>query len=138
MSKGRFVAYSAGSYPKGTVHPFALDLLRTMRVSTEGLRSKSWDEYATPEAPKMDFIVTVCDAAAGEICPVWPGQPMTAHWGIPDPANVDGTTDQQRRAFLVAANQLRRRIELLTSLPIEALDRLTLQGKLDEIGKATE
>ena len=138
LGKGRFVAYSAGSHPAGVVQPLALDLLRTMGIAIDGLRSKSWSEFATPDAPAMDFIITVCDAAAGEVCPVWPGRPITAHWGVPDPARATGSDEQRRRAFLAAANQLRRRIELLTALPIEALDTLTLKGKLAEIGKVSE
>ena len=134
VSKGRFKAFSAGSHPKGTVHRFALDLLRQLRISTAGLRSKSWDEFAKPGAPVMDFIITVCDQAAGEQCPLWPGQPMTAHWGMPDPAAVEGSEDQKRRAFSDTANMLRRRIELLASLPLDRLDRLSLQTKVRDIG----
>lgn len=137
IGKRRFIAYSAGSHPKGAVHPGAFEVLRDMHLSADGLRSKSWDEFATPEAPTMDFIFTVCDAAAGEVCPIWPGQPMTAHWGIPDPAKVEGTDEQKRRAFLVAATQLRTRLQLFASLPIEKLDDLTLQAKLTDIGKST-
>ena len=137
IGKGRFIGYSAGSHPKGAVHPFALDLLKKMKMPTEGLRSKSWNEFATPDAPRLDFIFTVCDAAAGEVCPVWPGQPMTAHWGVPDPVKAEGTDEQKRQAFLVAATQLRNRIQLFTSLPIDKLDRLTLKEKLVDIGKST-
>lgn len=137
IGKRRFIAHSAGSHPKGAVHPGAFEVLRDMHLSADGLRSKSWDEFATPEAPTMDFIFTVCDAAAGEVCPIWPGQPMTAHWGIPDPAKVEGTDEQKRRAFLVAATQLRTRLQLFASLPIEKLDDLTLQAKLTDIGKST-
>jgi arsenate reductase len=135
VSKGRFHARSAGSHPKGRVNPFALELLRQTRVSTAGLRSKSWDEFAKPGAPAMDFVITVCDQAAGEQCPFWPGQPVTAHWGMPDPAAVEGSEDQKRRAFSDTANMLRRRIELFASLPLEKLDRLALQAKVREIGK---
>ena len=137
VSKGRFHAYSAGSHPKGSVNPFALDLLRQLRLPTAGLRSKSWDEFAKPDAPRMDFVITVCDQAAGEQCPFWPGQPMTAHWGMPDPAAVEGTEELKRRAFSDTANMLRRRIELLASLPLEKLDRLSLQDKVRDIGKAS-
>ena len=135
-SKGRFRAFSAGSHPKGAVHPFALDLVRQLHLPATGLRSKSWDEFAGPDAPVMDFVITVCDQAAGEACPLWPGQPVTAHWGMPDPAAVDGTEDQKRRAFSDTANMLRRRIELLANLPLDKLDRLSLQNKVRDIGKA--
>jgi arsenate reductase (thioredoxin) len=135
VSQGKFRAYSAGSHPKGRVSPFALELLRQTHISTAGLRSKSWDEFAKPAAPVMDFVITVCDQAAGEQCPFWPGQPVTAHWGMPDPAAVEGTEEQMRRAFSDTANMLRRRIELLASLPFEKLDRLALQAKVREIGK---
>jgi arsenate reductase (thioredoxin) len=135
VSRGRFRAHSAGSHPKGKVNPFALELLRQTRIPTAGLRSKNWDEFAKPGAPVMDFVITVCDQAAGEQCPFWPGQPMTAHWGMPDPAEVNGTDEQKRRAFSDTANMLRRRIELLASLPLEKLDRLALQTKLRDIGK---
>jgi len=133
----RFRAYSAGSFPKGAVNPYALDLLQRNRLPTEGLRSKSWDEFSGPAAPRLDFVFTVCDQAAGEVCPVWPGQPMTAHWGIEDPAAVEGTEAQKRKAFFTAYNQLHHRLSIFVSLPIEKLDRLSLQNKLDEIGKAT-
>jgi len=136
VSQGKFRAYSAGSHPKGRVSAFALDLLRQTHISTAGLRSKSWDEFAKPDAPRMDFVITVCDQAAGEQCPFWPGQPMTAHWGMPDPAAAQGTEEQIRRAFSDTANMLRRRIELFASLPFEKLDRLALQSKVREIGKA--
>jgi arsenate reductase (thioredoxin) len=135
VSNGKFHAQSAGSHPKGSVHPLALELLRQTRISTAGLRSKSWDEFAKPGAPTMDFVITVCDQAAGEQCPFWPGQPVTAHWGMPDPAGVEGTEEQKRRAFSDTANMLRRRIELLASLPLEKLDRLALQDKIRDIGK---
>jgi arsenate reductase len=115
----------------------AIDVLTEMQVPTRGLRSKSWGEFAGLDAPGMDFIFTVCDAAAGEACPIWPGKPMTAHWGIPDPAKVEGTEEQQHRAFLVAATQLRNRIQLFASLPIEQLDRLALHEHLIDIGKST-
>jgi arsenate reductase len=132
--KGRFVAYSAGSHPTGRVNPFALELLQKNRLSTEGVRSKGWDEFARPDAPKLDFVFTVCDQAAGEICPVWPGQPMTAHWGISDPAAVEGDDEVKRKAFFRALSELTTRISLFLSLPMEKLDRLTLQKRLDEIG----
>ena len=135
VSQGRFRGYSAGSHPKGVVNPFALDLLRQSHVSTKGLRSKDWDEFAKPDAPVMDFVITVCDKAAGEQCPFWPRQPMTAHWGMPDPAEVKGTEEQKRRAFSDTANMLRRRIELLANLPADKLDRLALQNKVRDIGK---
>ena len=135
ISRGKFVGYSAGSHPKGKVHPMALDLLKRGNMPTEGLRSKSWDEFAGDHAPVMDFVFTVCDNAAGERCPYWPGQPMTAHWGIPDPAAVDGSEAEQRRAFIDAYAVLRRRIELLASLPIDKLDRLALSKRVEEIGR---
>ncbi|MGH8725342.1 MAG: arsenate reductase ArsC [Burkholderiales bacterium] len=135
-AKGRFTAYSAGSHPTGRVNPFALDLLRKNRIDATNARSKSWDEFARPEAPKLDFVFTVCDQAAGEVCPVWPGQPMTAHWGIDDPGAAKGTEDERRKAFFRAFNELTTRISLFLSLPMEKLDRLTLQKRLDEIGKA--
>ena len=135
ISRGKFVGYSAGSHPKGKAHPMALDLLKKSNMPTEGLRSKSWDEFAQADAPVMDFVFTVCDKAAGEQCPYWPGQPMTAHWGVPDPAAVDGSEAEQRRAFMDAYAVLRRRIELLASLPIDKLDRLTLSKRVEEIGK---
>jgi arsenate reductase len=135
VSNGRFHAHSAGSHPKGQVNPLALELLRQTHIGTSGLRSKSWDEFAKPGAPSMDFVITVCDQAAGEQCPFWPGQPVTAHWGMPDPAAVEGTDDQKRRAFSDTANMLRRRIELLANLPFEKLDRLALQTQVRNIGK---
>lgn len=132
--RGKFRAYSAGTNPKGTVHPVALALLRHMNLPTEGLRSKSWDEFAALGAPALDFVFTVCDRAAMEVCPLWPGQPMTAHWGIEDPATVEGTLEQQKRAFNAAFRALDARLRLFTSLPIESLDRLALQRQLDSIG----
>ena len=134
LGKGRFKAWSAGSHPAGRVNPGALALLQEQGVSTEGLRSKSWDEFAAPGAPEFDFIFTVCDNAAGEICPVWPGKPTTAHWGIPDPAHVEGD-NARRAAFKKAYDQLARRIQLFMSLPIESLDKLALKEKLAEIGR---
>ncbi len=136
ISQGRFRAYSAGSHPSGTVNPFAIELLARNHLPTEGLRSKSWDEFAQPGAPKLDFVFTVCDNAAGEVCPVWPGQPMTAHWGVLDPAAVEGTDDEKRKAFFLAFNQLRNRINLFANLPIAKLDRMKLQQALNDIGKA--
>lgn len=130
---GRFKAYSAGSHPNGKVHPMALNILDGMGFETKDLRSKSWDEFAVPGAPKMDFIFTVCDNAAGESCPVWLGQPMTAHWGIEDPAAVEG--EAQREAFLTALRYLRNRISLFLNLPFEALDEMSLSNRLDAIGK---
>ncbi|HUJ86474.1 MAG TPA: arsenate reductase ArsC [Burkholderiales bacterium] len=134
-AKGRFVAYSAGSHPQGKVNPFALELLAKNRLETSGLRSKSWDEFARPGAPAMDFVFTVCDQAAGETCPMWPGQPMTAHWGVDDPAKVEGTEEHKRRAFVRAFSELSTRINLFLSLPLGKLDRLALKNKLAEIGR---
>jgi len=131
---GRLRAYSAGSMPKSHPHPMALDLLRANHISTEGLRSKPWDEFAVPGAPPLDFVFTVCDQAAAEPCPIWPGQPMTAHWGVPDPAAVRGSEEEKRRAFFDAFVALRRRIELFASLPIDSLDKLALQARAREIG----
>lgn len=136
ITQGRFRAYSAGSHPRGAVNPFALEILRKARLSTEGLKSKSWDEFAAPGAPAMDFVITVCDQAAGEQCPFWPGQPITAHWGMPDPALVTGSDEQIRKAFTDTANMLRRRIELLASLPLKNLDRLALERQVRDIGKS--
>ena len=133
--KGRFIAYSAGSHPAGKVNPLALALLGKSRMSTEGLRSKNWDEFALPGAPKLDFVFTVCDNAAGEVCPIWPGQPMSAHWGIRDPAAVEGPDEVKRKAFLRAFTELTTRINLFMSLPVDKLDRLVLKKKLDDIGK---
>jgi len=134
LGQGRFRAFSAGSHPKGEVHPFALELLQKNRLPVTEMRSKSWDEFARPEAPQLDFVFTVCDSAAGETCPLWPGQPMTAHWGIEDPAAVEGSDEEKRRAFFQAYMQLNRRIAQFVSLPIAKLDRLSLQAKLREIG----
>jgi len=129
--KGRFRAYSAGSHPAGKVNPLALDLLARNHLDTTGLRSKSWDEFARPGAPKLDFVFTVCDNAAGEVCPIWPGQPMTAHWGVADPAAVEGTDEAKHRAFMRAFTELSTRINLFINL--SGLDRLSLQKKLDDI-----
>ncbi len=135
VSKGKFRAYSAGSDPKGAPHALALELLAQGRIPTSGLSSKSWDEFTKPGAPAMDFVITVCDQAAGEQCPYWPGQPMTAHWGMPDPAAIKGTKDQKRRAFSEAANMLRRRIGLFASLPFDKLDRLSLHKQVKDISR---
>lgn len=135
ISAGKFQGFSAGSHPKDRPNPFALELLERSRISTQGLRSKSWDEFARPGAPVMDFVFTVCDQAAGEQCPFWPGQPMTAHWGLPDPAAVEGSDEQKRKAFADTLQALRRRIELFASLPFDKLDRLALQKQAAEIGK---
>lgn len=135
VSRGRFKAFSAGSHPSGKPNPFALEHIQRVGLSVDGLRSKDWDEFANPGAPKMDFVFTVCDNAANEICPVWPGQPMTAHWGLPDPAAVAGSDEQKRRAFAEAFRHLSNRINLFTNLPMDKLDRLSLQQQLREIGK---
>jgi protein-tyrosine-phosphatase len=131
---GRFKAYSAGSLPKSQPNPYALDLLHKNQIATDDLRSKSWDEFAAPGAPKLDFVFTVCDQAAGEMCPIWPGQPVTAHWGVPDPAAVAGTDEEKRRAFFDAYVALRRRIDLFASLPIATLDRMALEQRVRAIG----
>lgn len=131
----RFCAYSAGSQPKGEVHPMALTVLEKYGYGIEGLRSKSWDEFATADAPKMDFVFTVCDNAANEVCPIWPGQPMTAHWGMDDPAAVTGTLLEQEAAFVATFKQARNRISLLTALPLSALDKLALGDRLRDIGR---
>lgn len=135
LGKGRFKAYSAGSQPKGEVHPLALATLERLHLPADGYRSKSWDEFAAPGAPVLDFIFTVCDNAAGEACPFWPGQPVSAHWGVPDPAAAEGSEEQKRKAFLDAAVTLRRRIELFLSLPLARLDVMSLQQQLRDIGR---
>lgn len=135
LGHGRFRAFSAGSHPTGRVNPFALDLLQKMNLPTGELRSKSWDEFAQPGAPPLDFVFTVCDNAAGEVCPAWPGQPMTAHWGIEDPAVFEGTEEEKRRYFSRILGYLRNRIMVFTSLPLDKLDKLSLQKKLVEIGQ---
>jgi protein-tyrosine-phosphatase len=132
--QGRFKAFSAGSQPKGEVHPFALQLLKSLNHDTSFARSKSWEEFAVPDAPEMNFVFTVCDNAANESCPVWPGQPMTAHWGVPDPAAAEGTEAEKRLAFADAYRMLNNRISIFTSLPMNTLDNLALQKRLDEIG----
>ena len=134
--EGRFHSFSAGSYPKGEVHPAALDLLRELSIQTEGLRSKSWDEFAAEGAPPLDFVFTVCDNAAGEMCPVWPGQPMTAHWGIEDPAAVEG--QGQRQAFWNAYQAMQRRIRLFLALPLDNIDELGLQRRIKDIGQSAD
>ena len=134
--RGQFRAFSAGSFPKGDVHPAALDLLGELNFPTDELRSKSWDEFAVEGAPPLDFIFTVCDNAAGETCPVWPGKPVTAHWGIEDPAAVEG--EGQRPAFWNAFRQMQRRIELFRSLPLETIDMMTLENRLRQIGKTDD
>ena len=135
IGAGTFRAYSAGSQPKGQVHPRTIELLRSLNYDIAALRSKSWSEFATPGAPPLDFVFTVCDNAAGEACPVWPGQPMTAHWGIPDPAEATGSAAEVALAFKDAYRMLERRIAILTALPIKSLDQLTLQNRLREIGR---
>jgi protein-tyrosine-phosphatase len=135
--KGRFKGYSAGSFPKGAVHPLALAVLERHGLPTAGLRSKSWAEFAQPDAPVMDFVFTVCDQAAGEVCPIWPGNPITAHWGVPDPAAVEGTEEERRRAFRDAFLRLEARIKLFIALPIDKLDRMALKRRAGEIGRST-
>jgi len=131
---GKFKGYSAGSQPKGAVHPLALETLRQHHLPVDGFRSKSWEEFARPGAPQMDVVLTVCDQAAAEACPVWPGQPITAHWGMPDPAGVQGTDEEQRQAFRDALISLRRRIEVFASLPLDKLRGLALEERLNQIG----
>jgi protein-tyrosine-phosphatase len=133
--EGRFRAYSAGSRPAGRVNPHALELLRRLGHETASLRSKSWDEFALPDSPRMDFVFTVCDNAAGEGCPIWPGQPITAHWGVPDPAAVEGSTEDIRKAFEATYVRLGRRIDLFASLPLHSLSELAIRRKVDEIGR---
>lgn len=135
--KGRpnFVAYSAGSHPKGAVHPATLQQLKSAGLPTEGYRSKSWDEFSNPSSPHLDFVFTVCDHAAAEVCPVWPGQPMTAHWGVPDPAGAQSSEEEVRRAFQSAFLMLDRRISLFLSLPLGSLDKLAIQREIDKIGR---
>ncbi|WP_286999635.1 MULTISPECIES: arsenate reductase ArsC [Comamonas] len=135
LGKGKFRAFSAGSHPKGEVHPQALATLKRLHMPDTGYRSKSWDEFVAPQAPVFDFIFTVCDNAAGEVCPLWPGNPVSAHWGLPDPAAVTGTEEQQVKAFRDTAMMLRRRIELLLSLPLQRLDSMSLQSELRKIGQ---
>ena len=134
LGAGRFKAYSAGSHPSGRVNPFAVEQVRALGYSEQALRSKSWDEFAAPGAPKMDFVITVCDKAAGEVCPLWPGQPVTAHWGFPDPAAVAGSDEEKRAAFTRTMHQIRNRVQLFLSLPIETLDRLAIEKSTRAIG----
>jgi arsenate reductase len=135
LGRGRFQAFSAGSFPKRQVHPLALELLKRMKLPSEGFRSKSWDEFAAAGAPPLDFIITVCDNAAGELCPIWPGKPMTAHWGIADPAAVEGSDADKAFAFRKALKELETRVKLFTALPIASLDQMTLREKLRAIGQ---
>ncbi len=135
LGQGRFRAYSAGSQPRGQVNPLTIDLLKSLNHPTDGLRSKSWDEFAAPDAPKMDFVFTVCDSAGQEICPVWPGQPMSAHWGVADPSAAEGTEAEKHLAFADTYRQLNNRISIFVSLPLRSLDRIALQKRLDEIGR---
>jgi arsenate reductase len=135
--RGRFNGMSAGSFPKGAVHPMALKLLESLKLPTEGLRSKSWDEFAGAGALPLDFVFTVCDNAAGEVCPYWPGQPMTAHWGVPDPAAVEGTELEKLNAFRETFRTLENRIKIFTSLPLDSIERVKLKAQLDEIGRST-
>lgn len=136
LGRGRFRAWSAGSAPTGSIHPLTLEALAHLGLPTEGYRSKSWEEFARPDAPALDFVFTVCDKAAGEVCPVWPGQPVTAHWGLPDPAAVTGEAEHRRHAFIDAAFLLKRRIELMLALPIASLDSLSLRHAVRDIGRA--
>ena len=135
MGAGRFKAYSAGSHPTGKVNPFAIEQVQQLGYPLDGLRSKSWDEFAEPNAPELDFVITVCDNAAGEVCPFWPGQPVTAHWGFPDPAAVAGTDEEKRAAFTRVFHQMRNRVQLLLSLPLETLDRMAIEKQVRAIGK---
>jgi protein-tyrosine-phosphatase len=137
LGMGRFRGFSAGSAPRGSVHPYALDLLRHQNYDVSGLRSKSWDEFAGPDAPRMDFVFTVCDDAADEVCPVWPGQPMTAHWGLPDPSAAEGSEAEKRYAFADTHRMLYQRIGIFVNLPMASLDKLALQKQLDAIGRTT-
>jgi arsenate reductase len=134
MGAGRFKAYSAGSHPTGRVNPLATEQVRSLGCLVESLRSKSWDEFARPDAPVMDFILTVCDNAAGEVCPVWPGKPVTAHWGFPDPAAVTGTEEEKRAAFARTMHQIRNRVQLFMSLPLETLDRMAVESRIRALG----
>jgi len=136
-SRGRFIGYSAGSHPGGTVNPFAVEMIRPLGYPVDKLRSKNWDEFAAPGAPTMDFIITVCDNAAGEICPVWPGKPVTAHWGFPDPAAVTGTDEEKRQAFKNVFYGIHRRLSLLFALPLDKLNAMRIQTELRKIGHTT-
>ena len=135
LGAGRFKAYSAGSHPTGRVNPFAVEQVKALGYPVDGLRSKSWDEFARADSPRMDFIVTVCDNAAGEVCPLWPGQPVTAHWGFPDPAAVTGSDEEKRAAFALTLRQIRNRVQLFLSLPLETLDRMAIESRMRSIGK---
>jgi arsenate reductase len=135
MGAGRFQAFSAGSHPSGRVNPFAVEQVRELGYPVDNLRSKSWDEFAAPGAPEMDFVVTVCDNAAGEVCPLWPGHPVTAHWGFPDPAAVVGTDEEKRAAFAQTLRQIRNRVQLFLSLPLETLDRMAIENRMRDLGK---
>lgn len=135
MGGGRFKAYSAGSHPTGKVNPFAIEQVERLGYPTEELRSKSWDEFAQPGAPELDFVITVCDRAAGEVCPFWPGQPVTAHWGFPDPAAVEGSDEVKRAAFTQTMHQIRNRVQLFLSLPMETLDRMAIEKRVRAIGQ---
>ena len=136
LGAGKFKGYSAGSQPRGQVHPYALELLAKMNHSIDGLSSKSWSEFANPDSPKMDFVFTVCDDAANETCPVWPGQPMTAHWGVADPSRVEGTEAEKRYAFADTYRMMTQRIDIFINLPLASLDKLSLQKRLDDIGRS--
>ena len=138
LGAGRFKGYSAGSQPRGQVHPYAIDLLQHLNYDTSGLRSKSWEEFAAPGAPKLDFVFTVCDDAANEACPVWPGQPMTAHWGLPDPSAAEGTESERRFAFADTHRMLYQRIGIFVNLPLASLDKLSLQQRLEDIGRTVD
>ena len=135
LGRGRFRAFSAGSFPKGEVHPYAVELLRRQAFDTDALRSKSWNEFAAPGAPQLDFVFTVCDNARGEVCPIWPGQPMTAHWGMPDPAAAEGNEAERRLAFADTLRMLNNRVGAFVNLPFKSLDKLSLQKQIDEIGR---
>jgi len=135
LGAGRFKAYSAGSHPSGRVNPFAIEQVKALGYPVENLRSKSWDEFALPDVPQMDFVVTVCDNAAGEVCPIWPGQPVTAHWGFADPAAVEGSDEVKRAAFAQTLRQIRNRVQLFLSLPLETLDRMAIENRMRAIGK---
>lgn len=132
---GKFVGFSAGSFPKGEVNPLTLEFLRRVKLPTEGLRSKSWDEFARPDAPSLDFVITVCDQAAGEVCPVWPGQPITAHWGVQDPAAAEGSDEAKLAVFNKVFRELEARIKIFCSLPLSSLDRVRIKEHVDEIGR---
>jgi arsenate reductase (thioredoxin) len=135
MAAGRFKAYSAGSHPAGRVNPFAVEQVSALGYPLEHLRSKSWDEFSVPGAPELDFVITVCDKAAGEMCPLWPGQPITAHWGFPDPAAVEGSDNEKRAAFAQTARQMRTRVQLFLNLPLETLDSMVIEKKMRDLGQ---